>query len=348
MDGDEVIMIDELPEIDLGFEDVQEYKITILLVDDQQMIAEVIRRALTTEDFDFHYCKNPTEALKVAEKLKPTIILQDLVMPEIDGLTMVKFYRANPITAQVPIIVLSTKEEPEIKSKAFEFGANDYLVKLPDKIELIARIRYHSQAYINQKQRDEAFKALRKSQQRLAQANKILQRLSSLDGLTGIANRRRFDQLLKKEWLRAIRHSSSISIIMLDIDFFKLFNDTYGHQGGDDCLKQVAETLENSIHRETDMVARYGGEEFVAILPETGVHGALEVAKNMCSKIEDQHIPHKNSKVADHLTISVGVATAIPERGSQPETLIAAADKALYEAKNNGRNQVRSAGFHSE
>lgn len=348
MGGDGVIMIDELPEIDLGFEDVQEYKITILLVDDQPMIAEVIRRALTLEDFDFHYCKNPTEALKIAEKLRPTIILQDLVMPELDGLTMVKFYRANPVTALVPIIVLSTKEEPEIKSKAFELGANDYLVKLPDKIELIARIRYHSQAYINQKQRDEAFKALRKSQQRLAQANKILQRLSSLDGLTGISNRRRFDQLLKKEWLRAIRHSSSISIIMIDIDFFKLFNDTYGHQGGDDCLKQVAETLESSIHRETDMVARYGGEEFVAILPETGVQGALEVAKKMRSQIEGQHIPHKSSKITDHLTISVGVATAIPERGSKPEALIAAADQALYEAKNNGRNQVQSAGFHSE
>ncbi len=341
-------MIDEFPEIDLEFEDVQEYKITILLVDDQPMIAEVIRRALALEDLDFHYCQNPTEALKIADKLRPTLILQDLVMPEIDGLTMVKFYRSNPSTALVPIIVLSTKEEPEIKSKAFELGANDYLVKLPDKIELIARIRYHSQAYINQRQRDEAFKALRKSQQRLAQANKILQRLSSLDGLTGIPNRRRFDQLLKKEWLRAIRHSSSISIIMLDIDFFKLFNDTYGHQGGDDCLKQVAETLEKSIHRETDMVARYGGEEFVAILPETGVQGALEVAKNMCSKVEDLHIPHESSKVTDHLTISVGVATAVPERSSQPETLIAAADQALYEAKNNGRNQVKSAGFHCQ
>lgn len=350
MGGDWTIMIEEIPEIDLdlGLETVREYKITILLVDDQPMIAEVIRRALTLEDFDFHYCKNPSEALKTAEELTPTIILQDLVMPEIDGLTMVKFYRTNPATAQVPIIVLSTKEEPEIKSKAFELGANDYLVKLPDKIELIARIRYHSQAYINQKQRDEAFKALRKSQQRLAEANKILQRLSSQDGLTGIPNRRRFDQLLIKEWLRAIRHSSSISIIMLDIDFFKLFNDTYGHQGGDDCLKKVAEILEHSIHRETDMVARYGGEEFVAILPETGVQGALEVAMKMCSQVEAQHIPHKSSKIADHLTISVGVATAVPERGSQPETLVAAADQALYEAKNNGRNQVCSAGIHSE
>ena len=341
-------MVDELLEVENGLEYIQEYKITVLLVDDQPMIAEVVRRALAAEEIDFHYCQNPGEAIPMATDLEPTIILQDLVMPEIDGLTMVKFYRTNPATAQVPIIMLSTKEEPEIKSKAFKLGANDYLVKLPDKIELIARIRYHSQAYINQKQRDEAFKALKMSQQRLAQANKILQRLSSMDGLTGISNRRRFDQLLKKEWQRAIRHSSSISVIMLDIDFFKLYNDTYGHQKGDDCLKQVADILDNSIHRETDMVARYGGEEFVAILPETGVKGALEVARSMRANVEAQQIPHEQSKIADHLTVSVGVATTVPERNAIPESLIAAADQALYKAKDNGRNQVSSAGFHSE
>ncbi|NOX81038.1 MAG: diguanylate cyclase, partial [Deltaproteobacteria bacterium] len=251
-------------------DDIHRYRISVLLVDDQPIIAEAVRRALATEDIDFHYCQDPTEAIKTATELKPTIILQDLVMPELDGLTMVRFYRANQDTSQVPIIVLSTKEEPEIKSKAFELGANDYLVKLPDKVELIARIRYHSQAYINQKQRDEAFCALEESQRRLAEANKILKKLSSLDGLTGVPNRRRFDEVLKQEWLRAIRHSTSISLIMIDIDFFKLFNDTYGHQGGDDCLKQVARTLDESTKRVTDMVARYGGEEFVAVLPETG------------------------------------------------------------------------------
>ncbi|MFP7754746.1 diguanylate cyclase domain-containing protein [Thermodesulfobacteriota bacterium B35] len=340
-------MSDELQN-DNSLYEIQDYKITVLLVDDQQMIAEAVRRALASEELDFHYCQNPTEAIDMATRLEPTVILQDLVMPELDGLTMVKFFRANPATSQVPIIVLSTKEEPEIKSRAFELGANDYLVKLPDKIELIARIRYHSRAYIGQKQRDEAFEALRQSQRKLAEANKVLERLSSLDGLTGVPNRRRFDQLLHKEWQRAIRHGASISIIMLDIDFFKLFNDTYGHQGGDECLQQVARTLERSVQRETDMVARYGGEEFAAILPETGVRGALAVAEAMRANVEALKIPHENSKITDHVTISVGVATTVPERGSRPEDLIATADEALYEAKNNGRNRVQSAGFRNE
>ncbi len=331
--------------VNQGIEDIRNYRISVLLVDDQPIIAEAVRRALATEDIDFHYCQDPTEAIKTATELKPTIILQDLVMPEIDGLTMVRFYRTNQDTSQVPIIVLSTKEEPEIKSKAFELGANDYLVKLPDKVELIARIRYHSQAYINQQQRDEAFRALEQSQLRLAEANKILKRLSSLDGLTGVPNRRRFDEVLKQEWLRAIRHSTSISLIMIDIDFFKLFNDTYGHQGGDDCLKQVAKTLDESAKRVTDMVARYGGEEFVVVLPETGTKGVLAVAETMRANVEAQHIPHASSKVTDHVTISVGVATAVPERGAKEENLIAAADQALYEAKNHGRNQVRSMGL---
>jgi two-component system chemotaxis family response regulator WspR len=324
---------------------VKSYRISVFLVDDQPMIAEAVRRALIEEDFDFHYCQNPTDAVKMATELMPTIILQDLVMPEIDGLTMVKFYRASPALKQVPIIVLSTKEDPEIKSRAFEFGANDYIVKLPDKMELAARIRYHSQAYINQKQRDEAFEALVKSQRELAKANAILEKLSSLDGLTGIPNRRRFDEVLKSEWERAKRHSTSLSLIMLDIDFFKLYNDSYGHQGGDDCLKQVARILDESAHRETDIVARYGGEEFAAVLPETGSKGALEVAEAMRVNIENANILHESSTVADYVSISVGVATWVPERDSRPEEIIELADKALYKAKEDGRNRVEISGM---
>ncbi len=328
--------------------DIKSYRISVFLVDDQPMIAEAVRRALVEEDLDFHYCQDPTDAVKIATELKPTIILQDLVMPEIDGLTMVKFYRANPVLAQVPIIVLSTKEEPEIKSRAFENGANDYIVKLPDKMELVARIRYHSQAYISQRQRDEAFEALMKSQRELAEANAILEKLSSLDGLTGIPNRRRFDEVLKAEWHRAMRHSTSLSLIMLDIDFFKLYNDSYGHQGGDDCLIQVARILDETANRETDIVARYGGEEFAAVLPETGSKGAYEVAEAMRSNIEKADIPHKSSKVAEYVSISVGVATWVPERDSQPEEIIELADKALYKAKESGRNQVISSGIQME
>ncbi len=327
---------------------VQRYRISVFLVDDQPMIAEAVRRALASEDLDFHYCRDPTEAVRVATELAPTVILQDLVMPEIDGLTMLKFYRASPSLAQVPIIVMSTKEEPEIKSQAFELGANDYLVKLPDKVELIARIRYHSQSYINMKERDEAFKALEKSKHELARANEILKKLSSLDGLTGIPNRRRFDEVLGQEWQRAVRHSTSISLVMLDIDFFKLFNDTYGHQGGDDCLKRVAELISGAAQRETDMIARYGGEEFAAILPETGTNGAYQVAEAMRLSVARAQIPHSSSKVADHVTVSVGVATWVPEQGSTPDRLVSAADKALYKAKAGGRNQVCSLGLQVE
>jgi len=145
------------------------YTIEVLLVDDQAMIGEAVRRMLAAEKgITLHFCSDPTQALKMAEEISPTVILQDLVMPEIDGLTLVKFYRANPKTRDIPLIVLSTKEEPETKAEAFRLGANDYLVKLPDKVELIARIRYHSGGYIAQLQRNEAYKALLESQKKLA------------------------------------------------------------------------------------------------------------------------------------------------------------------------------------
>jgi two-component system, chemotaxis family, response regulator WspR len=145
--------------------------VMVLLVDDQAIVAEAVRRALASEDgIDFHYCYQADEAMKAAIHTRPTVILQDLVMPGIDGLTLVQAYRANPAMRDVPIIVLSTKEEPAIKSAAFAAGANDYLVKLPDRIELVARIRYHSRSYVNLLQRDEAYRALRQSQQQLLEA----------------------------------------------------------------------------------------------------------------------------------------------------------------------------------
>jgi sigma-B regulation protein RsbU (phosphoserine phosphatase) len=146
-----------------------ELPVTVLLVDDQAIIAEAVRRMLAAEsDIRFHYCSDPTKAVELANQLAPTVILQDLVMPEIDGLTLVKFFRANPRTREVPMIVLSTKEEPTVKAEAFAVGANDYLVKLPDKLEMIARIRYHSKGYVAQVQRNEAYRKLAESQKQLA------------------------------------------------------------------------------------------------------------------------------------------------------------------------------------
>ncbi|MFH7320471.1 diguanylate cyclase domain-containing protein [Desulfurivibrio sp. D14AmB] len=324
---------------------VRSYGIKVLLVDDQRIIAEAVRRDLAeADDIEFHYCSDPTKAIKQAAELKPTLILQDLVMPEIDGLMMLRFYRVAPETAKIPIIVLSTKEEPETKSEAFALGANDYLVKLPDKIELIARIRYHSQSYINQLQRDEAFRALQESQKQLAEANQALQKLSSLDGLTGIANRRRFDEFLEAEWRRGLRQAQPLSVIILDIDFFKLYNDHYGHQQGDDCLKQVAATLAGTATREGDLVARYGGEEFTVVLPETEAEGAWAVAEELRTGVQEQKIPHAQSKVSEYVSISVGTATLVPTQDSKPAEIVALADKALYLAKQEGRNRVMGHG----
>ena len=147
-----------------------DYHVMVLLVDDQAMVCEAIRRMLASQpDIDFHYCADAKEAIVVANQIKPTVILQDLVMPGIDGLTLVSHFRANPATRETPIIVLSTNETPQVKGQAFAAGANDYLVKLPDKIELIARLRYHSRAHLNQVQRDEAYRALRESQQQLVE-----------------------------------------------------------------------------------------------------------------------------------------------------------------------------------
>jgi len=326
-----------------GVQPLHAYKIKVLLVDDQPMIAEAVRRALAEEkDIEFHYCSDPTKAIKEANKIKPTLILQDLVMPEVNGLMMVKFFRVNKETAQVPIVVLSSKEDPKVKSEAFSLGVNDYLVKLPDNIELIARIRHHSKAYIYHKQRDEAFLALQESQKKLNEANRTLEKLSSLDGLTGIANRRQFDNTLEQEWQRAIRHTTAISLLMIDIDFFKLFNDTYGHQKGDACLKKIAILIKGMQVHSTDLAARYGGEEFALILPETSRKDAIDRANRLLEKVRSTRLPHASSNVQDYVTISIGVATEIPERDTSPASLIEIADQALYKAKNNGRNLVES------
>ncbi len=318
-------------------------KCRVLLVDDQLMIHEALRRALApADDIELFSCRRADEAMPMIKRVHPTCILQDLVMPDADGLDLVRAYRQDDQAVSIPVIVLSAREEPEIKSQAFALGANDYLVKLPDSIELIARIRYHSKMYIVQRQRDEAYRRLQESERRLALANRELQRLSVQDSLTGIANRRRFDEVLYQEWRRAMRNTSSLALIMLDIDFFKRYNDLYGHQQGDECLRRVAGIIRSSVRRESDTVARYGGEEFAVILPETGIHGAVDVAETIRANVFDAAIKHEASAVADRVTVSLGVSACVPEKNPDPKGLVAAADKALYLAKQEGRNRVKS------
>lgn len=313
----------------------------VLLIDDQSIVGEALKRMIEGEaDIELRFCTDPTRAMNEAIEFRPTVILQDLVMPDVDGLVLLRFFRANPITRATPIVVLSSKEDSTTKQEAFKLGATDYLVKFPDKLEVVARIRAHSRSYLAQQQRDEAYRELRDLQVELEKKNSELQRLSGLDGLTGIANRRRFDEYLEQEWLRAARDGKRLALILIDIDHFKAYNDHYGHQGGDACLKQVAGTLDAELKRAADVAARYGGEEFVIVLPDTDMHGAEIIAEKLRSAIAALQIAHAHSTTAQHVTISLGVASALPWQGGIPATLIEMADAALYKAKAGGRNKV--------
>ena len=318
------------------------YKVRVLLVDDQLIIVEAVRRMLNDQaDIEFHYVTDAKLAVAAACKLLPTVILQDLVMPDIDGFGLIERYRMEETLRSVPVIVLSANEDPKLKAHSFATGANDYMVKLPDKLELLARVRYHSAAHISRLQRDQAFRFLRESQKQLADANIELQKLAALDGLTGIANRRRFDETMAIEWQRGQRDKQPLSLLLCDVDCFKLYNDSYGHLAGDFCLKKVAAVLTEHLKRPADLAARYGGEEFAIILPETDLPGALIVAESCRRHLEQLGID--NPQASGHVTMSIGVASVVPSPDASVELLIAQADQALYAAKRTGRNRVLDA-----
>lgn len=315
----------------------ENYISMVLLVDDQMMVCEAVRRALAGEpDIDFHYCTDPFTAIRIAEEIRPTVILQDLVMPGIDGMELVRQYRETSFTHAVPVIVLSTKDDPAIKSDAFKAGANDYLVKLPDRVELIARIRYHSRAYLDHVQRDAAYAALRESQRQLMNANLELERLTRIDGLTGLGNRRFFDEYMRAEWRRGARTKLPVSLLMIDVDRFKSYNDGYGHLAGDEVLKKVAEVIQTGASRAGDLAARFGGEEFVVVLPDTSLDGSSAVAERLLESVRQLEIEHGPA----HISISIGVASMVPTEETSPDVIIGAADRVLFRAKAAGRDRI--------
>jgi diguanylate cyclase (GGDEF)-like protein len=242
-------------------------------------------------------------------------------MPDMDGYEVCRRLKADKRTRNIPVIFITTMGQEEDETKGFEAGAVDYIIKPFSKAIVKARVSTHLELKRN---RD------------------IFQTLSSLDGLTGIPNRRRFDETLDMEWRLAMRESVWLSLIMIDIDYFKKFNDEYLHLAGDECLRRVARTLSESVRRPMDIVARYGGEEFAAILPRTNREGAKQVAETMRNNVCSLNIPHIRSLVNHVVTISLGTATVIPSASLSPDVLIKTADKALFEAKEQGRNRVVS------
>lgn len=321
----------------------------ILIVDDSDDNIQLLQSILKTGGYtDLVTAKSAIEAFKHLGMDNPAsvstefdLILMDVMMPEIDGIEACRMIKEFDYIRDVPIIMVTATDEAKYLQNAFAAGAMDYILKPVRKLQLLARVGSALKLKYEIDYRKAREQELLKVKQQLEETNKTLQRLASLDGLTGVANRRYFDEFIDNEWRRAIRDETPLSLILLDIDFFKLYNDTFGHQMGDECLKKVAKGLNSGLHRSGDFVARYGGEEFVIVLPNVDSYGAYAVAERLRSSIEALGILHLQSTISKHVTVSLGVATTVPKRYLTPAVLIAAADRALYLAKQEGRNRVK-------
>jgi diguanylate cyclase (GGDEF)-like protein len=273
------------------------------------------------------------------------LILMDVDMPDMDGVALCRFLKSTPHLCDIPIIMLSDKIESSSLEAAFDAGAYDYLSKPFHDYELLARmraaLRLREEIEVRktrEKELTQLTHELKLSNRRYEEANRALLQLSIEDPLTGIANRRFFDANFDNELRSSIRRASPMALGLIDVDYFKLFNDVYGHQAGDECLRSVALTIKTSLSRAGDFVARYGGEEFVVLLPETEIEGGKLIGERIRSSIENVRIPHSASKVSDVVTISLGMTVLVPEQGITRAEIIASADQELYKAKSAGRN----------
>jgi diguanylate cyclase (GGDEF)-like protein len=317
-----------------------ETKGNILLIDDLPENLKLLTELLSGLGYTARSAISGSRALKSVRVKFPDIILLDIQMPEMDGYQVCQAFKADPDLCDIPILFMSALDETFDKLRAFQVGGVDYITKPFQIEEVVARLETHLTIQ-RQKQRlqDEIAKRVQ-TELILQEANRKLELMANLDGLTQIANRRRFDDYLSLEWQHHRREQNHIALILIDIDYFKCYNDTYGHLGGDDCLSRVAQAIAKVPQRATDLVARYGGEEFAVILRSTDTKGVLKVAEDIQKVIAALAIPHQSSEVSDIVTLSIGVASLIPSLTQSPETIISYADQALYAAKNQGRNRV--------
>ncbi|WP_018692779.1 diguanylate cyclase [Algicola sagamiensis] len=293
----------------------------ILIVDDDPVNADMLKYALAKEN-KVEIASTGKEALATCFRSPvPDLIILDIQLPDFDGFEIITELKASEETKHIPVMFVTAREGADDQVKGLELGAMDYIIKPYVLPIVVARVR---------------------NQLALKQKNDLLERLVSMDGLTEIPNRRFFEQMLDREWRRGMRMLQPLSIIMMDIDHFKAFNDNYGHRQGDNVLIAVARCIDSCVHRGADLVARYGGEEFVALLSDTKIQSACQLAEGIREKVESLAISHEYSSASSVVTISCGVATLTPSRGIMVDELINAADKQLYCAKNSGRNTVCS------
>ena len=304
----------------------------ILIVDDNPTNLSVLSQTLKSAGFKVRVAMDGESAIEQVQEELPELILLDVQMPGIDGFETCARLKANPATADLPIIFITARADVESKIQGLSAGAVDYVTKPFQYEEVLARVRVHLQLrFLTRKVQEQAIA--------LQQANHELQRLAHLDGLTQVANRRQFDRYFTQEWSRLAREQQPLSLILCDIDYFKPYNDYYGHQAGDACLQQVAQMLDRSVRRPADLVARYGGEEFAVILPNTPGEGASRVCQILQSAISKLEIIHGRSPISPYVTVSLGVSCRVPSHEVEAASLIAAADRALYAAKAQGRDR---------
>lgn len=290
----------------------------ILIVDDERANIDELAFILK-QDYAIMVAKDGETALKLARDNSPDIILLDITMPEMTGFEVLTQLKSSDDTRSIPVIFITGRDSVEDEAMGFFLGAADYIKKPFHKTIVKARVKHHLQtvAYI-----------------------RTIEQMGMLDALTGIPNRRGFDNQMQTEWKRAVRDKTALSLLMIDTDRFKEYNDQYGHPEGDALLCMVVEEIRNNLRRPSDYCARWGGDEFTVLLPRTDAVGAQEVAEQIRSGVERLEIPEIDSR---RVTVSIGVHTAYPHIGGLPERFLKSADEALYEAKAAGRNRVCTA-----
>ena len=324
-------------------------KTPILIVDDRKENLLTLEALLDSPELQLVRAESGNEALAKTLDYEFALILLDVQMPGMDGYETAELMRGSIRSKSIPIIfVTAARMDLEHMFKGYDSGAVDYLFKplephiLRSKVGIFLELhRKRQELEAKTRELDAKILELEVLHKELEEKNERLEVLSSLDGLTGLFNRRYFDDNLLKEWKQAQRTNTPLSLLIVDIDHFKGYNDRYGHLEGDDCLRKVALGLYEALLRPIDIVARYGGEEFTAILPNTDRQGAEMVALRMMEHVQRLDIPHEYSKTG-RMTVSIGITTMVPSGNLTATMLLAFADKALYEAKAAGRNTLRA------
>lgn len=331
------------------------YKADILVVDDKPDNLRLLSTMLTEQGYKVRKVISGELALKACQIMPPDLILLDINMPNMNGYIVCEKLKSWRETQDIPVIFISALDDVVDKVEAFSRGGADYITKPFEIQEVLARVK--NQLTIRELQKklqqqnallSEEVKERQYAEAELQKVNKELYRLATLDGLTQVGNRRCFDEYFNLEWRRLQREKAPLSLILCDVDYFKLYNDNYGHLAGDFCLKQIAQAISNALKRPADLVARYGGEEFAMILPNTTIEGAVHVAKLVQQNIQELRIIHSQSSVSKFVTLSMGVSCIIPQLHLNPNQLIDVTDEALYAAKATGRNRLVTKVLESE